>query len=63
TQHEGCRQQTFKQGFVKDPDQKIEALLKSKGATVHSFVRYEVGEGIEKEESDFAAEVAAAAGQ
>ncbi len=49
----------LKQGFVKDPDQKIEALLKSKGATVHSFVRYEVGEGIEKEESDFAAEVMA----
>ncbi len=50
-----------KQGFVKDPDQKIEALLKSKGATVHAFVRFEVGEGIEKEESDFAAEVMAQA--
>ncbi len=50
-----------KQAFVKDPDQKIEALLKSKGATVHSFVRFEVGEGIEKEEADFAAEVMAQA--
>lgn len=49
------------QPFVKDPDQTVEALLKSKGATVSAFVRYEVGEGIEKEEVDFAEEVKAQA--
>ena len=45
------------QPFVKDSDQTVGALLKSKGAKVRHFVRLEVGEGIEKEESDFAAEV------
>ncbi len=49
------------QPFIKDPDQTVEKLLKSKGATVHGFVRYEVGEGIEKKEEDFAAEVMAQA--
>ena len=48
-----------KQAFVKDPDVKIGDLVKKAGAEVLSFVRYEVGEGIEKEEVDFAAEVAA----
>jgi len=47
------------QEFVKDPDIKISALLKDAGADVVSFIRFEVGEGIEKEEVDFAAEVAA----
>lgn len=47
------------QAFVKDPDVKISGLLKKADATVLSFTRYEVGEGIEKEEVDFAAEVAA----
>ena len=47
------------QPFVKDPDQKVGKLLKSGGADINSFVRFEVGEGIEKEEVDFAAEVAA----
>ena len=47
------------QEFVKDPDQKVGALVKSAGAEVVEFERYEVGEGIEKEEEDFAAEVAA----
>jgi elongation factor Ts len=47
------------QDFVKDPDQKVGALLKAAGATINRFVRYEVGEGIEIEEVDFAAEVAA----
>ena len=47
------------QTFVKDPDQKVGTLLKEGGADVVSFLRYEVGEGIEKEEDDFAAEVAA----
>jgi elongation factor Ts len=46
------------QPFVKDGDIKISALLKNKGATVKAFTRFEVGEGIEKEEIDFAAEVA-----
>lgn len=45
------------QPFVKDADTKVGALLKKEGATVNRFVRYEVGEGIEKEEDDFAAEV------
>ena len=46
------------QDFVKDTDMKIGALLKKEGASVLKFVRYEVGEGIEVEEVDFAAEVA-----
>lgn len=45
------------QPFVKDGDVTVGKLLKSKGAEVQSFVRLAVGEGIEKEESDFAAEV------
>lgn len=47
------------QPFVKDPDMTIEKLLKSRGATVSGFVRFEVGEGIEKRQEDFAAEVMA----
>ncbi|WP_097460174.1 translation elongation factor Ts [Mangrovitalea sediminis] len=50
------------QPFVKNPDQKVGALVKAAGGEVLAFVRMEVGEGIEKEEVDFAAEVAAAAG-
>jgi len=49
----------LEQPFVKDPDTKVADLLKEAGADVVSFVRYEVGEGIEKKEEDFAAEVAA----
>ena len=45
------------QPFVKDGDQTVGKLLKSAGAEVVGMVRLEVGEGIEKEESDFAAEV------
>ena len=45
------------QPFVKDGDVTVGKLLKSKGVEVLEFVRLEVGEGIEKEESDFAAEV------
>ena len=37
------------QPFVKDPDITVDKLLKSSSATVHGFVRLEVGEGIEKE--------------
>lgn len=47
------------QPFVKDPSTSVGDLLKSKGADVINFVRFEVGEGIEKKEEDFAAEVAA----
>ena len=47
------------QPFVKDPNQKVGALAKDAGLDVLSFVRFEVGEGIEVEEADFAAEVAA----
>lgn len=47
------------QPFVKDPDQTVEQLLKSAGAKVHSFVRLEVGEGIEKKSENFADEVMA----
>jgi elongation factor Ts len=49
------------QAFVKDPDTTVGALVKKAGAEVVEFVRFEVGEGIEKETVDFAAEVAAAA--
>jgi len=49
------------QPFVKDDKQTIEQLLKSRGAKVHAFALYVVGEGIEKKQSDFAAEVAQAA--
>ncbi len=45
------------QGFVKDPDTTVAKLLKQEGAAIHGFSRFEVGEGIEKEEVDFAAEV------
>jgi len=47
------------QPFVKDPDQTVEKLLASRGATVTGFARLEVGEGIEKKEEDFVAEVMA----
>lgn len=47
------------QPFVKDPDQKISALLKAKGATINAYQRFEVGEGIEKKEENFADEVQA----
>jgi elongation factor Ts len=47
------------QPFIKDPSILVADLLKSKGADVINFVRFEVGEGIERKEEDFAAEVAA----
>jgi elongation factor Ts len=49
------------QPFVKDDKQTVEQLLKSRSASVSSFVLYVVGEGIEKKTTDFAAEVAAQA--
>jgi len=45
------------QPFVKDPDQTVGKLLGAAGASVKSFVRFEVGEGIEKKEENFADEV------
>ena len=50
------------QPFVKDPNQKVGALAKAAGLDVIGFARFEVGEGIEVEEEDFAAEVAAQLG-
>jgi len=47
------------QPFVKDPDTTVGKLVAAGGAEIVGFVRFEVGEGIEKEEVDFAAEVAA----
>ena len=45
------------QAFVKDPEVSVAALLKKNNAAVNGFVRYEVGEGLEKKEDNFAAEV------
>ena len=45
------------QPFVKDPDMKVEDLLKSKNAEIVEFARIEKGEGIEKKEENFAEEV------
>jgi len=47
------------QPFVKDPDQTVGKLLEQAGASVKSFARYEVGEGIEKKQENFADEVMA----
>lgn len=47
------------QPFIMEPSKTVGQLLKENGAEVVNFVRFEVGEGIEKEEVDFAAEVAA----
>lgn len=45
------------QEFVKDPDQTIAKLLKANNAEVAEFARFQLGEGIEKKQEDFAAEV------
>jgi elongation factor Ts len=47
---------------VKNDKQTVEQMLKANNTTIKSFVMYIVGEGIEKKQDDFAAEVAAAAG-
>ncbi len=58
----------LEQPFVKDTDKTVSELQVELTATIgekisiRRFVRYEVGEGIEKRSDDFAAEVAAAAG-
>lgn len=49
------------QPFVKDPDITVEKLLTSAGASVNRFIRYEVGEGLEKRSDNFAEEVMAQA--
>jgi len=57
----------MEQGFIKDPDQTISALVNAQIAkvgeniSIRRFVRYQLGEGIEKKADDFAAEVMAAA--
>ncbi len=51
------------QMFVKNPDQTVEAYVSGAKSSVKTFIRLEVGEGIEKVESDFAAEVAAQSAQ
>ncbi|MDG1752864.1 MAG: translation elongation factor Ts [Thalassotalea sp.] len=47
------------QAFIMEPKKTVGEILKEKGVTISSFVRLEVGEGIEKKEEDFAAEVEA----
>ncbi|HLR63871.1 MAG TPA: translation elongation factor Ts [Pseudogracilibacillus sp.] len=47
----------LEQPFIKDSDVKVNKYVASKGGEVANFVRFEVGEGIEKKEEDFAAEV------
>ncbi|AKF94586.1 translation elongation factor Ts [Brevibacillus laterosporus] len=47
------------QPFVKDPDKRVSQLLKEAGASFKGFARFQVGEGIEKKQEDFAAEVMA----
>ncbi|NMB03872.1 MAG: translation elongation factor Ts [Tissierellia bacterium] len=54
----------LEQAFIKDPDKKVKNLLEDinfkigEKITIRRFVRYELGEGLEKKEEDFAAEVA-----
>lgn len=50
------------QPFVKDPDLTVQKLLADRGASVVSFERFEVGEGLEKRQENFAEEVKAQAG-
>jgi elongation factor Ts len=49
----------FNQAFVKNDKQTVEQMLKAANATVKAFTMFVVGEGIEKKQDDFAAEVAA----
>ena len=48
----------LEQAFVMDPEKKVKDVLAESNATVSTFVRFNLGEGIEKKEEDFAAEVA-----
>lgn len=45
------------QPFVKDPDMNVETFVKNNGGSIASMIRFEVGEGIEKKQEDFASEV------
>jgi|SRR5690625_538315 len=47
----------LEQDFVKDPDKKVKKYVEENGASVKQFVRFEVGEGMEKREENFAEEV------
>jgi len=47
------------QPFVKDTEMTVDKLLNTRGASVIRFIRYEVGEGMEKKSADFASEVMA----
>jgi elongation factor Ts len=51
----------YGQAFIKDPDTSVGKLVKSHNAEVKFFVRFEVGEGIEKKEDNFVEEVMAQA--
>ncbi|QNT78601.1 translation elongation factor Ts [Entomobacter blattae] len=53
----------LEQVWVHDGESKVKDVVKKAGATLKGFTRFQLGEGIEKEESDFAEEVAKAAGQ
>jgi elongation factor Ts len=52
----------LEQVWVHDGESKVKSVVEKAGAKIEKFVRFHLGEGIEKETSDFAAEVAAAAG-
>jgi elongation factor Ts len=52
----------LEQVWVHDGESRVKAVVEKAGASIARFVRFQLGEGIEKQESDFAAEVAAAAG-
>jgi len=52
----------LEQTWVHDGESKVKAVVEKAGAKIEKFVRFHLGEGIEKEASDFAAEVAAASG-
>ncbi|TQS75531.1 elongation factor Ts [Ornithinibacillus gellani] len=47
----------LEQNFVKNPDEKVKTFVANNNATVKAFARYEVGEGMEKREENFADEV------
>ena len=52
----------LEQVWVHDGESRVRAVVQKAGATLKGFARFQLGEGIEKESGDFAAEVAAAAG-
>jgi elongation factor Ts len=52
----------LEQVWVHDGESRVKAVAKKAGVTIAGFARFQLGEGIEKQSSDFAAEVAAAAG-